>query len=543
MQTPKQLVVDSPYPNLRGNFTESGTNEGRAAFVRCQLHGGGTWIFYSARFGKAPCWYFGKSLPDGGSLSSLCCSLDAAKTPEASKWPPTDIISVREEGMLDQTADPLQQAANTDNRPSLAATCPECKELKQLNDGLSCSKCAPLADSQAIEALSLLRQHASNAVLKKLARALANGDAEVRETLEDVHAAHAVQDERPLILDQPATTLHVGAGTTSLICEAISFGCKQVHYQWDKDGSPLRRAERSRLVLSGAGPQDEGIYVCRVSNGDSAACSRPCVVKLSEEAQKARAAESAKRSRFESPMRRAAEAVRLGQKEAAVTLLTEALQAASENEAAQVDALCRRAEVQLQLGRWQEAFQDASAAVSIKPSASQAHAARGAAADKLGFLAEAVSSWETADLLGGIPEAAKQAEMCRERLEQFFAANQSKRESGAGAGNQAQDAEDNWRRNGWQGRYAGGRGAGFFGGSGSSSSAAGGYSSSAGITPALRRHLQVLGLSAEGSLPSQEVVRSAYRKLALQAHPDKGGSKSAFQELQNAYEAVLGAIG
>lgn len=448
---------------------------------------------------------------------------------------------MREEGVFDQTADPSQQAA--DHGPSLTATCLECKELKQLNDGLRCSKCDPMFDSRALKALSLLREHASNTVLKKLARALTTGDADVRETLDDVAAAYAARDERPVILDQPAGTLHVGVGTTSLNCEAISFGCKRLHYQWDKDGSPLRRAERPRLVLSGAGPQDEGIYVCRVSTGVATACSRPCDVKLSEEAQKARAAESAKKSRFESPLRRAAEATRLGQREAAITMLTEALEAATDNEAVQVDALCLRAELQLQLGRWQEAFQDASAAVIIKPSMSQAHAARGTAAEKLGFLAEAVSSWETAELLGGISEAAKQAEMCRERLVQFFAANQSKRDSAAGAGNQAQDAEDNWRRNGWQGRYAGGRGAGFFGGSGSSSSAAGGYSSSAGTTPALRRHLQVLGLSAEGSLPNQEVVRGAYRKLALQAHPDKGGSKSAFQELQNAYEAVLSAIG
>jgi len=305
----------------------------------------------------------------------------------------------------------------------------------------------------------------------------------------------------------------------------------------------LRRAERPRLVLSGAGPQDEGSYVCRVSAGFATASTRPCEVKLSEEAQRARAAESAKRSRFESPLRRAAEAVRLGKKDIAVTMLTEALEAAEENEAAQADALCRRAELQVQLGRWQEAFQDASASVTINPSISRAHAARGAAAEKLGFLAEAASSWETAEL-GGIPEAAKQAEMCRERLQQFFAANQSHKESGAGSGNQANDAEENWRRDGWQGRYAGGRGAGFFGGSGRGSSAAGGYSRSTGITPALRHHLQVLGLSAEGgSLPSQDVVRSAYRKLALQAHPDKGGSKSAFQDLQNAYEAVLSAVG
>ncbi|CAK9020701.1 Hypothetical protein SCF082_LOCUS15016 [Durusdinium trenchii] len=55
-------------------------------------------------------------------------------------------------------------------------------------------------------------------------------------------------------------------------------------------------------------------------------------------------------------------------------------------------------------------------------------------------------------------------------------------------------------------------------------------------------HLKVLGFASH-ELPSAETLRSAYRKLALAMHPDKpGGSITAFQELQNAYEAVLKAV-
>jgi len=35
-----------------------------------------------------------------------------------------------------------------------------------------------------------------------------------------------------------------------------------------------------------------------------------------------------------------------------------------------------------------------------------------------------------------------------------------------------------------------------------------------------------------------EEIKRAYRKLALQHHPDKGGSKEKFQELGNAYEVL-----
>lgn len=54
-------------------------------------------------------------------------------------------------------------------------------------------------------------------------------------------------------------------------------------------------------------------------------------------------------------------------------------------------------------------------------------------------------------------------------------------------------------------------------------------------------NLKVLGLPTDG-LPSLEIVRRAYRKLALTLHPDKGGTKEQFQVLQNAYEAVVEVV-
>lgn len=61
---------------------------------------------------------------------------------------------------------------------------------------------------------------------------------------------------------------------------------------------------------------------------------------------------------------------------------------------------------------------------------------------------------------------------------------------------------------------------------------------SAQIRESMHDNLKVLGVPT-GDLPSLEMVRGAYRKQALRAHPDKGGTKEQFQNLQNAYEAVI----
>lgn len=47
---------------------------------------------------------------------------------------------------------------------------------------------------------------------------------------------------------------------------------------------------------------------------------------------------------------------------------------------------------------------------------------------------------------------------------------------------------------------------------------------------------QILGLSADAS---EVEIKAAYRKGALAAHPDRGGSDEAFRTLQTAYERAL----
>merc|ERR1719433_1988372 len=90
---------------------------------------------------------------------------------------------------------------------------------------------------------------------------------------------------------------------------------------------------------------------------------------------------------------------------------------------------CQRADLLLQLGRWHDAYRESTEIVKASPGLARVHAIRGTVAMKLGHLAEAVSSWETAELLGGVPEAAREAEICRQRLEQFFAERQAHRDN------------------------------------------------------------------------------------------------------------------
>ena len=46
----------------------------------------------------------------------------------------------------------------------------------------------------------------------------------------------------------------------------------------------------------------------------------------------------------------------------------------------------------------------------------------------------------------------------------------------------------------------------------------------------------MLGIDAAASL---DTIAAAYRKLATIHHPDKGGAKEAWDELQRAYEQAL----
>lgn len=585
---PKRLAVASPYPNLRGKYVETGTHEGRPAFSSEEAPAGGsgrstaqTWIFYSTKFGRGPCWYFGRSLPERGSLSSFCCSEGDTASPEDARWPPDDIAHVKEDDGTDPdvglplntrpalaagaspSAAPYPGAGpSSGTSPSLspgpyastgpspiacaAPVCAACRDLQGLSAGLECAACTPAsADASARTALSLLKDHASSASRQSLARGLVSGDADAKQVLDTVAAAHqASRLGQPLILVQPPLSLKVGAGTVTLSCEAFCLSGAKVQYHWHKDGVPIRRAERPRYMLCGGSATDQGSYTCHVSAVDAQTRTRACEVQLSETAQ-----------RFESPMRRAAEAESRGDLQAAVSLLAEAVEASQgQSDAVCANAYCKRAELLLHLERWDEAFHESAKAIRLSPGLAKAHAARGTASVKLNLLAEAVSSWETAELLGGIPEATQEADACRQRLQQFFAEKQARKpapcadeqRNGDADENAGDDWEESWRQAGWRGRSSGASARDFFGGQ------AGGFSggsnrAGAGTQSAeLQRNLRVLQLDvgAGGALPSEDEVRKAYRRLALQAHPDKpGGSKAAFQELQNAYEAVLKAAG
>jgi len=527
----RRLRVNSPYPNLRGTYVEKGRSEGTPTFVRDDSQGDGsvTWIFHCTKFGKGPCWYFGESLPVCNSLSSFCRSTDDAPTPDAAQWPTNDITDIKEFVGL----------------PELAVPCSACTDLKTLSEVLTCASCGPAAHASAMRGLSLLRDHASNVARHRLAIAFANGDAEARRRLEIIAVTHQDGSAKPLILAEPRARVDVGASTTALTFEAICFNGAELRYQWSKDDVLLPRAIRPRFVLSGAGPQDEGVYVCQISTGSNFAYTRACEVRLSAIERERLSEETVRRARFESQVFLSATAESLGNVDAAVANISKAIKLAEGNAALRASAFCRRAELLLQSGRLAEAFDDSMEAVNASPGLARAHAVRGAAAVRLGRLAEAASSWETAEFLGGVPEAAREAETCRQRLNSFFEERNAQRMACGDA-----DTRDRINEEGPEHQAgSGGRAAGpSFGRGGGDDGTHRPFSSGSRtsdrfrVSAELQRHLTALGLATD-TLPSQDVVCGTYRRLALQAHPDKpGGSKEAFQELQNAYEAVLIAI-
>lgn len=518
----RRLTVRSAHPKLSGQYLESGSCEGRPAYVKnCDE----VWLVFSERFGAGPGWYFASSFPQAGELRSFCRSdLSDAAAPELATWPQELRLELRQDEEIEV--------------PFGSPTCSACKEVQELFPGLRCEVCAP-EDAVALKGLRLLQEKTSSMLCQKTATAFAEGDADARRLLESIHHAHATGSTELILVRQPPPCVEIGTGTMSLLCDVISFSepssARRVQYSWHKDGQPLPRAGLPRLVLSGA-CDAEGSYTCVVTAGEDSITTRSCEVRLSAEAKERLSQKAQQRQRFESPLRRAAGAVQMGDLARAIQLLTEAIQAATDDEAVRAEALCQRAELRVRRGQWQEAFQDAVDALKLQPSLARAHAARGAAAEELGFLAEAASSWEAAELLGGVPSAAQRAEACRQKLQQFFMEQQAKR--GTKPGGAGDDPEDRWRRNGWEGRYVGGSAGSYFGGG----QASGSSGTSSELSKALQQNLQVLGFQSS-ELPSAETLRSAYRKLALAMHPDKpGGSKTAFQELQNAYEAVLKVV-
>jgi len=57
-----------------------------------------------------------------------------------------------------------------------------------------------------------------------------------------------------------------------------------------------------------------------------------------------------------------------------------------------------------------------------------------------------------------------------------------------------------------------------------------------GVTVNAASVWQTLGLTGAAS---EREIKAAYRKRALEAHPDRGGSDEAFRALQRAYESAL----
>ena len=60
----------------------------------------------------------------------------------------------------------------------------------------------------------------------------------------------------------------------------------------------------------------------------------------------------------------------------------------------------------------------------------------------------------------------------------------------------------------------------------------------AGARDGLLEELRLLGVSADAD---EEAIRRAYRLRAMETHPDRGGSKEAFQQVQEALHQGLSA--
>ena len=56
-----------------------------------------------------------------------------------------------------------------------------------------------------------------------------------------------------------------------------------------------------------------------------------------------------------------------------------------------------------------------------------------------------------------------------------------------------------------------------------------------------KKLLVVMGFEDENTLPTMKTLRERFRKLAIEKHPDKGGSNEQFKELYSAYE-ILGKL-
>lgn len=57
--------------------------------------------------------------------------------------------------------------------------------------------------------------------------------------------------------------------------------------------------------------------------------------------------------------------------------------------------------------------------------------------------------------------------------------------------------------------------------------------------PSITKYYEVLGISVT---KDKAIIKSAYRKLCLRYHPDKGGSKEKFIEINQAYEYLIAHV-
>ncbi len=74
-----------------------------------------------------------------------------------------------------------------------------------------------------------------------------------------------VTDQVPLLLAQPEATTNDAA--TTAIFDVSADGSRPLHYQWQKEGSPLAGATQFELVVQGVMASNIGVYRCIVSNG------------------------------------------------------------------------------------------------------------------------------------------------------------------------------------------------------------------------------------------------------------------------------------
>ena len=58
------------------------------------------------------------------------------------------------------------------------------------------------------------------------------------------------------------------------------------------------------------------------------------------------------------------------------------------------------------------------------------------------------------------------------------------------------------------------------------------------VSEEIRNLMEILGYQELSKLPTMKSLRQHFRKLAVERHPDKGGTNEKFKELYKAYETL-----